>query len=75
MELGFVWGFAWIALKFVGKEEEEEEGEGGKERNKESGHDVGFLVNVASEYDSCWRRCKEHGSSAAASGQGSQGFV
>ncbi len=36
MELGFVWGFAWIALKFVGKEEEEEEGEGEEEGRKET---------------------------------------
>jgi hypothetical protein len=34
--LGFVWGFAWIALKFVGKEEEEgeREEEGRKETKK-----------------------------------------
>jgi hypothetical protein len=37
LELGFVWGFAWIALQFVAKEEEEEEGEeeeGRKETKK-----------------------------------------
>jgi hypothetical protein len=43
LELGFVWGFAWIALKFVGKEEEEEEGEEGRKETKKVDMMLDFL--------------------------------
>jgi hypothetical protein len=43
LELGFVWGFAWIALNFVGKEEEEEEGEEGRKETKKVDMMLDFL--------------------------------
>jgi hypothetical protein len=36
LDLGFVWVFDWIAFIFVGKDVEEEEGEGEEEGRKET---------------------------------------
>jgi hypothetical protein len=45
LELSFVWGFAWIALKFVGKEEEEEEGEEEEEEGRKETKKVDMMLD------------------------------
>ncbi len=45
MELGFVWGFAWIAFKFVAKEEEEEEGEEEEEEGRKETKKVDMMLD------------------------------